>query len=274
MAAGLEDALFTLAFTAYFLAALIFLGVVWVPHRMLQRLGIFIGGAGVVLHLVSVVCLGVAAGRWPFASLYEFITLFALALAAFVVVLMARYRWAVLGALVMPVVIGLMGYASLLTKDTGPLMPALQSYWLQFHVLSAVLAYAGFGLSFAFALLYLIRTRPRPDGGQKNGHGWLPAAERLEKLVYGAIAFGFPFQTIMLITGSVWAEEAWGRWWGWDPKETWALVTWLIYAVYLHARLTRGWSGRVTAWLAVIGFGAVLFTLLGVSWLMTGLHSY
>lgn len=274
MAAGLEDSLFTLAFVAYFVAALVFLGVVWVPHAALHRLGLLFGGAGAAVHFVSLVCLGLAAGRWPFATLYEFITVFSWVLAVFVWGIIRRYRLAIVGAVAMPVVIGLMGYASLLTKDFGPVMPALQSYWLQFHVISAVLAYSGFGLSFAFALLYLVRGRRGPNTADGPRRAWLPAPDRLEALIYGAIAFGFPFQTIMLITGAVWAEEVWGRWWGWDPKETWALITWLIYAVYLHARLTRGWSGRSTAWFAIIGFGAVLFTLVGVTWLMPGIHSY
>jgi cytochrome c-type biogenesis protein CcsB len=130
----------------------------------------------------------------------------------------------------------------------------------------AVAAYGAFTVSFGVALLYLLKEYFKIKQ--------LPEAEKLDDLTYKLIAFGFPFMTLVLITGAVWAEQAWGTYWSWDPKETWSLITLLIYAGYLHARLIWRWKGRTAAWLAVIGFAAVLFTYLGVSFLLSGLHSY
>jgi len=185
-----------------------------------------------------------------------------------------------------------MGYASMLSKDIQPLMPALQSFWLQLHVFTAIFSYGAFGVSFALAILYLVtggRDAAPPEdaeqkpaypeaGGSGEGKGllnWIiPVPRVIDRLIYGTAAFGFTFLTMVLITGAVWAEEVWGRWWGWDPKETWALITWIIYLFYLHARLSLGWHGRRGAWLACLGFVAVLFTLIGVTYLLPGLHSY
>lgn len=146
-------------------------------------------------------------------------------------------------------------------------MPALQSYWLKLHVAVAILAYGSFAVSFGAGLLLLLGKRLFVRGSEQ----W---EVELERLMNNAIAFGFPFMTLVLVTGAVWAEQVWGTWWSWDPKETWALITWLIYAIYLHGRLSRTWGGKQSAWMVVIGFGAVIFTLFGVTWLLPGLHSY
>lgn len=145
-------------------------------------------------------------------------------------------------------------------------MPALQSYWLKLHVAVAILAYGSFTVSFGAGLLLLFRGKRR----MLDSKGEL----MVEQLMNKAIAFGFPFMTLVLITGSIWAEQVWGTWWSWDPKETWALITWMIYAIYLHGHFSRQWRGKHSAWMVVMGFGAVIFTLFGVTWLMPGLHSY
>jgi len=153
------------------------------------------------------------------------------------------------------------------------LMPALQSYWLQVHVASAMVAYSAFALSFGLAVMILLSQR-LPGLAAR-----LPQARSLNAWTSKAVALGFVFETIMLLTGSVWAQYAWGRYWGWDPKETWALITWLVYAFYLHARTVRGWKGQRLAWTAVVGFAVVVFTWFGVNWLtewveMRSLHTY
>jgi cytochrome c-type biogenesis protein CcsB len=145
-------------------------------------------------------------------------------------------------------------------------MPALKSNWLLVHVITCFFGYAAFGLAFGAAILYLAR-------GFTN-RLQAPAPGLLDRLIYRAAVIGFIFLTLGILTGAVWAETAWGRYWSWDPKETASLITWLIYAALLHARLVQGWQGRPIAWLAVAGFGAVLFTYLGVSFLLPGLHSY
>ncbi|MBM4295905.1 MAG: c-type cytochrome biogenesis protein CcsB, partial [Deltaproteobacteria bacterium] len=161
-----------------------------------------------------------------------------------------------------------LAYASLGGVDSRikPLMPALKSNWLLIHVVTCFLGYAAFTVGFGTALLYLKQSR-RPTAS-------LPPVSTLDHLIYQATIIGFLFLTLGILTGAVWAESAWGRYWSWDPKETWSLITWFVYATLLHARLVKGWQGRRIAWLAVLGFGAVLFTYFGVSFLLTGLHSY
>lgn len=174
----------------------------------------------------------------------------------------------VLGLLVFPMLVALAIWLVSLDMQVTSMQPALRSVWLVFHVSTAIIAYASFAMSFVFSILYLLRER------QKTlGHIDLPASEVLDRGAYTLSLIGLPFLTIMLVTGAVWAEYAWGRFWSWDPKETWALITWLIYAAYLHIRL-RNVSGRRAAILNVVGFAAVLFTFFGVSYLLPGLHSY
>jgi ABC-type transport system involved in cytochrome c biogenesis permease subunit len=150
-----------------------------------------------------------------------------------------------------------------LPSDLRPLMPALQSRWLHAHVATAILAYSLFAVSFCLGLIYLFQ--PFLDEAD---------LKIIDRRMYQLVVWGFTLLTLVIITGAVWAEEVWGNWWSWDPKETWSLVTWVVYAAYLHSRRTIGWRGRKSAWLVVIGFLVVLFTLFGVSILLPGLHSY
>jgi cytochrome c-type biogenesis protein CcsB len=204
----------------------------------------------------------------PLSNFYESLVFFAWCLPALGVFAFRRYLQGYLGALVALLASLLLAYASLGGVDSRikPLMPALKSNWLLIHVVTAFLGYAAFALACGAAILYLVQERrPRPS---------LPSQTLLDRLMYRAIILGFLLLTLGILTGAVWAETAWGRYWSWDPKETWSLITWLIYATLLHARLLKGWQGRRIAWLAVLGFMAVLFTYLGVSFLLSGLHSY
>jgi cytochrome c-type biogenesis protein CcsB len=153
-----------------------------------------------------------------------------------------------------------------------PLVPALQSNWLTYHVVTCFLAYAAFAVACGVSIMYLVK-EGRDEGGS-GGQGLFPAAAVLDELNYRAIMIGFPFLTLGIVTGAAWAHYAWGTYWSWDPKETWSLIVWFIYAAFLHARLTRGWAGRRAAWLSVLGFVATLFCYLGVNLLLPGLHSY
>jgi cytochrome c-type biogenesis protein CcsB len=204
----------------------------------------------------------------PLANFYESLVFFAWCLPALGLLAFRRYLKGYLGALVAVLSTLLLAYASLGGVDSRikPLMPALKSNWLLIHVVTAFLGYAAFALAFGSALLYLLQERrPRPS---------LPPLPLLDSLIYRTTVLGFLLLTLGIFTGAVWAETAWGRYWSWDPKETWSLITWFIYAALLHARRLKGWHGRRIAWLAVLGFMAVLFTYLGVSFLLTGLHSY
>ena len=157
----------------------------------------------------------------------------------------------------------------MIEKGSKPLMPALRSNWLYFHVFTAIMAYGAFAVSFALAILYLIK-----EGTSGRMAGNLPPLEVLDELTYKIIMAGMPFLTLCIVTGAVWAEYAWGRYWSWDPKETWSLITWFVYAVYLHARFVANWKGKKAIYLALGGFLAVLFTFFGVNLLLPGLHSY
>jgi len=153
-----------------------------------------------------------------------------------------------------------------------PVMPALRSYWLAVHVSAAVISYGSFAVSFAVSIAYLIKDKKQHDNTSRVQE--LPALKVLDEASYKLIFIGVPFLTIMIVTGAVWAEYAWGSFWSWDPKETWALITWLVYALYLHTRFMKGFKGKRAAWLSVLGFAAVIFTFFGVSYLLPGMHSY
>ena len=204
----------------------------------------------------------------PLSNFYESLIFFAWCLPLMGVLAFRRALSGYLGAVVATLGCLLLAYASFGGVDSRikPLMPALKSNWLLIHVVTAFLGYAAFALAFAGAVLYLLQER-RPRAG-------LPGLPQLDSLIYRGTVLGFLLLTLGILTGAVWAEAAWGRYWSWDPKETWSLITWLIYAALLHARLLKCWQGRLIAWLAVIGFMAVLFTYFGVSFLLTGLHSY
>jgi cytochrome c-type biogenesis protein CcsB len=167
-----------------------------------------------------------------------------------------------------------MAYASLspnVSDRIQPLIPALKSNWLIAHVFTCFVGYGAFAIAFGVSIMYLLKARePQGNGGLV---GRFPSTSVLDELTHQLVMFGFLFLCAGIITGAVWANSAWGRYWGWDPKETWSLITWFVYATLLHARLMRGWRGRRIAYLSIIGFGAVLFTYFGVN-LLPGLHSY
>ena len=203
----------------------------------------------------------------PLSNFYESLIFFGWCLPALGLFAFRRSLKGYLGAMVALLSTLLLAYASFgVDSQIRPLMPALKSNWLLIHVVTAFLGYAAFALAFGTAILYLFQERrPRPS---------LPPLPLLDSLIYRTTVLGFLLLTIGIATGAVWAETAWGRYWSWDTKETWSLITWFIYAALLHARLLKGWHGRRIAWLAVLGFMAVLFTYFGVSFLLSGLHSY
>ncbi|MGA1865424.1 MAG: c-type cytochrome biogenesis protein CcsB, partial [bacterium] len=152
--------------------------------------------------------------------------------------------------------------------------PALQSNWLLIHVVTCFFGYAAFAIAFGFSIMYLIKHGHEKDGLKTGFISLLPSSQVLDDLEYKAVAVGFPFLTLGIITGAAWAHYAWGSYWSWDPKETWSLITWFVYAAFLHARFTAGWRGKRTAILSILGFLFVLMTYFGVSFLLGGLHSY
>ena len=216
-------------------------------------------------------------GHAPMSNFYESLIFFAWTVVLLYLIIEWRIRNRVLGVFVLPVAFLLMAFASIspgVNSGIQPLIPALQSNWLTSHVLTCFLGYAAFTVAFGLGILYLVRKWV--SGSAKSGNAMsrlIPEEAALDELMYQCVVLGFVFLTLGIMTGSVWAHYAWGSYWSWDPKETWSLITWLVYAVMLHARFVRGWRGRRMAVMAIVGFACVLFTYLGVNYL-PGLHSY
>ena len=217
-------------------------------------------------------------GHAPLANMYESLVFASWAIMIIYLVFEWRVKVRTLG--VFPGLFSFlaMAYASFsqgVDTKIQPLVPALKSNWLIAHVVACFLGYSAFAVSFGLSALYLARKNhsaaPEPQSG---GLAFLPGASQLEWFNYQLVLFGFLWLSLGIITGAVWANSAWGTYWSWDPKETWSLITWLIYAAVLHARNLKGWKGEKTAWLSIIGFGCVLFTYFGVNFLLSGLHSY
>ena len=262
----MAESLLTGAFIGYVVGSIFFLAGLVGKSRLWAKIAFIATLVGFVLLTGGLVARSLAAGRLPVANLYEFLLLFTWGIVGVYIYTAVKYNLTGAGAVVLPLVVGILGYSSLLGSEIRPLLPALQSYWLKLHVLTAVLAYGAFTVAFALSVLYLLGISLKEDKGQSE--------KLLDKLIYQLTAFGFAFLTLVILTGAIWAEEVWGTWWSWDPKETWSLITWLIYASYLHLRRSPYWQGKRGAWLSCLGFTAVLFTLLGVTLLLPGLHSY
>jgi cytochrome c-type biogenesis protein CcsB len=233
------------------------------------RFAVLLNVIGWGLHLGVLVTRGLAAERWPWGNMYEFLTAISFAVVTAYLVLLARQQVKYLGAFVMLFVVIALGVATIwLYTDAGPLVPALKSYWIAIHVTAAITATGAFTVAGISTALYLTAGR-RPEGG-----GRLPSAETLDRLAHRIIMFAFPIWTFAIIAGAIWADQAWGRYWGWDPKEIWSFITWVVYAGYLHARATAGWKGQKAAIISLVAYGCLLFNFFGVNYMFSGLHSY
>ena len=212
-------------------------------------------------------CAGSRLGRAPFSNMFESMVLFTWAIVVVYLALRVRHRIPVLGAATALLAVVTLAYASTFETKIQPLMPALRSNWLTFHVFTAFLGYGGFAVAALTGAGYLIASR---TGSKAQAD----ITEALDAATAKTISFGFLFLTVGIISGAVWANSAWGTYWSWDPKETWSLITWFIYAVFLHCRFMRGWKGKRAAWISIIGFASVIFTYYGVNFLLSGFHSY
>ncbi|HEY8480476.1 MAG TPA: c-type cytochrome biogenesis protein CcsB [Spirillospora sp.] len=241
------------------------------------RLAVLMSLLGWAAHLGVMVTRGLAATRWPWGNMYEFLTAIAFAAVTAFLIVMYRYGARFLGAFVMLAAVVALGVANIWLYDSvGPVTPALNSYWIAIHVTAAIIATGAFTVAGAATILYLLKSRAESRGGAGDGGvlARVPSAESLDRLAMRVTMFGFPIWTAAIVMGAVWADQAWGRYWGWDPKEVWSFVTWIIYAAYLHARATAGWRGRKAAVLSLIAFAALLFNFFGVNYMFSGLHSY
>jgi len=257
------------------------------PLRAISQAGPWIRAAmtlatlAVAAHLTAVVTRGLAVHRAPWGNMYEFVTALTCVAAIFFLFVMIRYRAWALGVFVMGAVVIALGLAETIIYTTaGQLVPALQSYWLSIHVTAMTLATGIFFVAAVLGIVYLAADRyaRRISAGRAApGNGImrrLPSTEQLDRLTYRTIVFGFPVWTFGVIAGAIWADQAWGRYWGWDPVETWAFITWVLYAAFLHARATAGWRGRRAHYIQLLGFASLMFNILVVQVFITGLHSY
>ncbi|MCC9195602.1 c-type cytochrome biogenesis protein CcsB [Arthrobacter sp. zg-Y820] len=249
-------------------------------RRNSARVAVALTVLGAVIHTAAVVARGLAAHRVPWGNMYEFCTTGALVVAVVFLLVLLRRDLRFLGTLVLALVLIMMMVATIgFPTPVAHLIPALQSYWLVIHVSVAVIASALFTLTFAMSVLQLLQadreSKIRAGGASKLAFlRIVPSAQSLENFAYRINAVAFVLWTFTVMAGSIWAEQAWGRYWGWDTKEVWSFVIWVVYAGYLHARATRGWTGTRAAWLSIVGYLCIIFNFTIVNVYFAGLHSY
>ncbi len=280
----------------YMGAAVLYLGSITFKKEIFAKfasivllIGLLGHTAGIILRWVESYKLGI--GHAPLSNLYESLVFGAWAISLIYLILEWRTKVRSLGVFPATCSFLAMAYASFsknVESAIQPLVPALKSNWLIAHVITCFLGYAAFAVSCGISIAYLIKSRNNPSSSgniTKNSKSSdlsessrraivLPDIRTLDELNYQTVMFGFLLLTVGIITGSVWANKAWGNYWSWDPKETWSLITWLVYAALLHSRAVRGWRGKKIAWFGIAGFACVLFTYFGVNFLLSGLHSY
>ncbi len=259
-----ESSLFTVVFVLYVAALAVYFAGLFARRDRWATGGFILAVIGFGAHTAALVLRTISSGHAPFTNMFESLSFLSWAIVLALVAFGRKSMMPRLAPYLMLIVAALVALASspLMPKDATPLVPALQSYWLWLHVSVTLLGEAFFAVAFVASLLYLAAGTEEKKG-------------RLDALAYRAVAVGFPLFTLGgLVFGMVWAYRAWGRYWAWDPKEVWSLITWFVFALYLHTRIVMGWKGKRSAWIAVAGFLAALFTYFGVNYLLAGLHSY
>lgn len=268
---NLENTVFTIAMALYLVSMVLYFVFFALKKEKPADLAGWLMIAGFGFHTAALVVRSIGAGRLPLTNQYEFATSFAWGICLCFLIFLWKYRFKALGVFASPIIFLVIGYAAMQSREVRELMPALRSGWLSIHVSAAIISYGAFGVSCAISLMFLLRERMKQNSFWA---GHIPSKDRLDILSYRAVSLGFLFLTFVIISGAIWAERAWGSYWSWDPKETWSLITWIIYAIYLHLRLSRGLKGRSAAIFAVVGFVCVLFTYIGVNTLIPSIHSY
>ncbi len=270
------------ALIAYMAAAITYIvKEVW-RHRAIRFYATGIFGVAFILNGIMVIARWIESGHAPFANLYESLVFYALCVTFVYLILEAVYKFRVVGALASVLALLSLAYASMQDETIRPLMPALQSNWLTVHVITYFIGYAAFGISFITSIVFLVvRSFTRqPVSNPETADASTGTPRTFDKLGYQIVAFGFPFLTLGMITGAVWAKKAWGDYWSWDPKETWSLITWLVYLAYLHLPLVLPRMNLKKAKIPIIqsvclliAFGVVAFTYLGLSYLPSASES-
>lgn len=287
---------FTFSFVFYVITTLLYLGYWVFKKKWLGQMGTALACVAFLSTSMVLISRAGESGHAPFSNLFESMVLFVWAINGGYLLMEYKHKFKTMGTFVMGIASLAMLSASMLPyryKSVEPLNPALQNKWnwlvnllgkfglekyaigwLDVHVFVTFVGYAGFAIAFGLSVMYLIKNRYELKGVKNSFVDAFPDAKILDELSYRSIAWGFPFLGAGIVTGAIWANYAWGAYWTWDPKETWSLITWFIYAAYLHARVTRGWRGRRAAYISIVGFLAVIFLYWGVSFILPGLHAY
>jgi len=301
--AALEHLGFEIALGTYLISSILFILYFSLKRRRLAEMGFSLALFGFAFQTLALATRWLYAGYPPWISTYEVMSFFAWAIVGAYVILNVKSDYKSVGVLIAPLAFVLLGFASMQPTNPAPLIPALQSIWIFIHVPIIILAYCAFVIAFVASVLYLFKDKQLSEASIEDvRHGDVPlkstspsgtagssgilanfSLEQLDDLAYKSVAVGFPLLTIGIITGAIWAESAWGSYWSWDPIETWALITWFVYLIYLHAK-TQSWSASVAAYIAAFGFLSAICTFLGVGYVLpflqtyvsvsTGLHGY
>lgn len=266
---------FEIALTLYFASSIVGVVELFKGSKVTTRIMIILAAAGFLLHTMSTVGRFIISGHIPITNLHEAASFFSWCIVLLFFIMEYRYRIGIMGSFIMPVVFILMLSSSILPREIKPqLSPVLQSYWLGIHTILAFLGDAAFAMAAGVGIMYLIQEHFVKSKHLGDLFHRLPSLQILDEINYRLISYGFPLLTLAIITGVLWAQSAWGSYWRWDPKEVWSLITWFIYALVLHVRLSVGWRGKRAAILSIVGFAAVLFTFFGVNLLLKGLHIF
>lgn len=268
---NIESVMFNITIAMYLISTVLYFIFFAMKKEKMGNYATQIVKIGLAFHTLALAARWIGAGRIPLTNQYEFATSFAWGIALCFVIFEKKFDFRAMGTFVTPIIFIIIGYAAMQNKGVRPLMPALQSNWLSIHVATAVISYGAFGVACGVSGMYLLRDKFKEDEFFTKH---MPSLEKLDLISYRTISLGYLFLTLVMVTGAIWAESAWGRYWAWDPKETWSFITWIIYSVYLHARIVRGWKGKKAAMFSVIGFICVLFTYIGVNTLLPSIHSY
>jgi cytochrome c-type biogenesis protein CcsB len=266
--------LFELSLALYFSATILSIVHLFKGSKFVSTAILILAIAGFAIQTGSIILRYSNAGHLPISSLHDATSFFSWCIVLIFFYLEYRYRLDLLGPFTMPIVFILMLFSWMFPSEIKPLSPALQSYWLGIHTFLAFLGNAAFAMAFGIGIMYLIQEHHLKSKHLNGLFQRLPSLQILDEVNYRLITLGFPLLTLAIITGAIWAESAWGSYWRWDPKEVWSLITWLIYALVLHVRLTAGWRGRKAAILSIMGFMSVMFTFLGVNLLLKGVHAF
>lgn len=275
--------LFNITTIAYMASMVVFFAFLASKNKTIGLTGSVLAYAGFAVQAVAIALrwkesYAMGYGHAPLSNLYESVTFFSWTIILIYIIIELKYKYRIVGAFVVPFAFLGMTWAQLgMQSGIEPLVPALQSNWLLYHVITCFLGYAAFAVACGISIMYLFKASSEERSGSTPAGGLMamfPPIRVLDDLNYRAIMIGFPLLTLGIITGAAWANYAWGTYWSWDPKETWSLIVWFIYAAFLHARFTRGWVGKRAAWLSIIGFAATIFCYLGVNLFLSGLHSY